>query len=532
MSFFLEPNDYWHNQHADRAVNFINGLTHTKGKFAGYRFDLRKWQEAVIREIFGKVNRHGRRIIRTVFFGTPRKNGKSELAAAVALYMLFADREIGGEVYSAAAEKDQASIIFNVAAQMARNNAHLKKRTKFIDSQKRMVVQKTGSIYRAISSDAHTKHGFNSSGIMFDELHAQQNRDLWDVLATSTGAREQPLTFSPTTAGYDRHSICYEQYDYAKRIMAGEIEDETFLPVIWETPKDADWTDENIWHGCNPALGDFLSLEALRSAFKRAKDSPAYENTFRRLHLNQWTAQDVRWMPMDAWESCGRKIFTEENFIARPCYGGLDLASTTDVAAFALVFPPVPGDDFFYALCYFWIPEDGIQLKRHKDKSLYQAWVNTGHMVATPGNVIDYQYIINEIKRLSVKFDIQELAFDRWGATKIIQDLEEIGFTVDPKGRGKKLIQFGQGFQSMSAPTKELLNLVLSRKIEHRNNPVLKWMADNMIVRTDPAGNIKPDKGKSSEKIDGMVALIMGLDRALRHQDHKSVYETRGVRVL
>lgn len=507
---------------ADKAVRFIEHLKHTKGKWAGVPFTLLPWQrDEIIRPLFGTLRPDGTRQYRTCYCEIPKKNGKSELAAGVALKLLFADKEPGAEIYSAAADRDQASIVFNVAAQMVRQNSALMDRCKIIDSQKRIVVHKTASFYRVLSSDAFTKHGFNVHGVIFDELHAQPNRELWDVLTLGAGdARTQPLIFAITTAGYDRNSICWEQHEYALKVLKGIIEDPTFLPVIYAAEETDDWEDEAVWRKANPSLGHILDIERIREAYHKAKETPALQNAFRRLRLNQWTQQETRWVDISAWDATAGSV-VPENLVGRRCYAGLDLASTTDIAALVLVFPEDDGS--FAVLARFWIPEENMRERVKRDRVPYDVWVRQGLIHATPGNVIDYGAIKHTIKALATEFEIEEIAFDRWGAVQISQDLDAEGFTMVP---------FGQGFASMSGPTKELLNLVLSKKLRHGGHPVLRWMADNMVVKQDPAGNVKPDKAKSTQKIDGMVALIMALDRAMRHQNVGSVYDERGIRTL
>jgi len=511
----------FNEQAAERAVKFIeNYLTHTKGKWAGVRFELEPWQHNIISPLFGTLNDDGSRQYRTAYVEIPRKNGKSELGAAIALKLLFADNEPGAEIYSAAADRDQAAIVFNTAAQMVRQNKKLAKRCKIIDSQKRIVMPATGSFYRAISADAHTKHGFNAHGVIFDELHAQPNRELWDVLTTSGGTRTQPLIFAITTAGYDRNSICWEQHDYAQKIIDGVIEDPTFLPVIYAAGPEDDWKDEATWHKANPALGTFRGINEMRAMAKKGEQIPALQNTFRRLYLNQWTQQEDRWLDLAAWDATAGTV-TLEDLQGRPCFGGLDLASTTDIAAFVLVFPM--DDGAFVVLPHFWIPRDNMHDRINRDRVPYDVWVRQGFITATEGNVIDYAAIRQHIERISEFYNIKEIAFDRWGAVQLTTELGYAGFTVIP---------FGQGFASMSPPTKELLTLVLSKRLIHGGNPVLRWMADNLVVKQDPAGNIKPDKSKSTEKIDGMVALIMALDRATRHQEQDCVYNSKELFVI
>ena len=503
---------------AQRAVDwFPRYLTHTKGRWAGSPFELLDWQKDIIGKIFGTVREDGTRQYRRVYVEVPKKQGKSEIGAGIALRLLFADNEPGAEIYSAAADRDQASIVFNVAAAMVRNNPALSSRCKIIDSTKR-IIHNNGSFYRVLSAEAHTKHGFNVHGVIFDELHAQPDRSLYDVLTVGSGdARKQPLFFFITTAGYDRNSICWEVHEYARKVRDGIIEDSSFLPVLYYADDDDDWTSEKTWAKCNPSLGVTIDIESVREACKMAQETPALENTFRQLRLNQWVKQESRFLPMRHWDAC--PPLTDLDLDGEEMYCGLDLASTTDIAALVLVHPNEDGT--FDVIPKFWIPEDSLKERSRHDASAYEGWIKCGAMEATPGNVIDYNYIRQTVTDLSEQYQIREIAYDRWNATQLVRDLEDDGATMVP---------FGQGFVSMSAPTKELLNLVLAHRIRHGGHPVLRWMADNMVVRKDPAGNLKPDKEKSTEKIDGMVALIMALDRAMRHEgEGASIYETRGL---
>jgi len=508
-------------EQADRAVRFIESLTHTKGKWAGVPFSLYPWQrDDIVRPLFGNLREDGTRQYRKAYIEIPRKNGKSELAAAVALKLLLSDGEPGAEIYGAAKDSDQAALVFNVAARMVRQSSRLSAATKIVDSQKRIVFPKQGSFYRAIPADAGGSHGFDASGIVFDELHTQPNRELWDVLTTSTGSRRQPLVFAITTAGYDRNSICYEQHDYAEKVLNAVIDDPSYFAFIRSAPDAADWQDEEVWARANPALGEFRNIEEMRDFAREAAQVPAKQNTFRRLYLNQWTQQADRWLDLSAWDASAG-VVDAANLAGRRCYAGLDLASTTDIAALTLVFPPTAEDGDFQVLPFFWIPAGNIADRERRDRVPYSQWIGQGLIDATPGDVIDYSAIRLKLEALRERYNIREIAFDRWGATQLAQELDAAGATVIP---------FGQGFASMSPPTKELMNLVVSRRLRHGGHPVLRWMADNMVVKQDPAGNLKPDKSKSTEKIDGMVALVMALDRATRHKT--SVYETRGISVL
>ena len=449
----------------------------------------------------------------------------SELAAAVALLLCCGDGEERAEVYGCAADRQQASIVFEVAADMVRMCPALGKRVKILASQKRMVYLPTNSFYQVLSAEAYSKHGFNIHGVVFDELHTQPNRKLFDVMTKGSGdARMQPLYFLITTAGTDTQSICYETHQKAKDILEGRKIDQTFYPVIYGAKEDEDWTDSEVWKRSNPSLGITVGIDKVQAACDSARQNPAEENSFRQLRLNQWVKQSVRWMPMDKWDACAAPV-NAEALEGRVCYGGLDLSSTTDVTAFVLVFPPTDEDESFAVLPYFWIPEENIDLRVRRDHVPYDVWQKQGFLQTTEGNVVHYGFIEKFIEELGEKYNIREIAFDRWGAVQMVQNLEGMGFTVVP---------FGQGFKDMSPPTKELMKLTLEKKIAHGGHPVMRWMADNIFIRTDPAGNIKADKEKSTERIDGVIALIMALDRAIRcgNDTSASVYDERGILVF
>lgn len=517
---------YFDEKAAQVAVAFFERLlVHSKGEWAGKPFKLQEWQkEEVIRPLFGwKRNIDNSRRYRRGYIEIPRKNGKSTLASGIGLYLLFADDEPGAEIYSAAADRDQASIVFDEAKSMVEASPQLSGRAQVY--KKAIVVPGTRSSYKVLSADAYTKHGLNAHGIIFDELHAQPNRDLWDVLTTSTGARRQPLVVSITTAGFDRNSICWEQHEYAQQVLDNVIDDPTFFAFIAAASEKDDWQDPAIWRKANPSLGVTVKEEYMEGEARRALQTPAYQNTFRRLHLCQWTQQETRWLSLEAWDK--NKMPVEESLLkSAPCYGGLDLASTSDIASFVLDFPSEPGESEQHSwLPFFWIPKDNLVERARKDRVPYDAWARDGLVRVTDGNVIDYSIIVRDIIALGEIFDIKEIAFDRWGAFQVSQQLEGAGFTM---------VGFGQGFISMSPPTKELLRLVLDGKLAHGNNVVLRWMADNLVVTSDAAGNVKPNKEKSREKIDGIVAGLMALDRAVKHGGNagKSIYETRGMVTL
>ncbi|WP_427901865.1 terminase TerL endonuclease subunit [Megasphaera elsdenii] len=449
------------------------------------------------------------------------KTHNSELAAAIALYLLYADNEPSAEVYGAACDRNQASIVFDVARQMVEMSPALLRRSKIRSAGKRIINYRNAGFYQVLSAETGTKHGLNVSGLVFDEIHAQPNRKLYDVLTKGSGdAREQPLFFIITTAGNDKNSICYELHTKALDLMQGRKKDYTFYPVVYGLGVDEDWTDEANWYKANPSLGHTIKIERVREAYQNAIENPAEENVFKQLRLNIWTSASIRWIPEQVYDK-GNLPINLEFLRGRMCYGGLDLSSTSDITALVLAFPPRRDDEKYVLLPFFWLPEDTLELRCRRDHVLYDVWQKQGFIQTTEGNVIHYGFIEKFIEHLGETYNIREIAYDRWNATQMVQNLEDMGFTMVP---------FGQGFKDMSPPSKELFKLLMEGNIIHGGNPVLKWMAGNVVMRQDPAGNIKPDKEKSVEKIDGIVASIMALDRCIRNgTGGGSVYDERGV---
>lgn len=449
------------------------------------------------------------------------KTHNSELAAAIALYLLYADNEPSAEVYGAACDRNQASIVFDVARQMVEMSPALLRRSKIRSAGKRIINYRNAGFYQVLSAETGTKHGLNVSGLVFDEIHAQPNRKLYDVLTKGSGdAREQPLFFIITTAGNDKNSICYELHTKALDLMQGRKKDYTFYPVVYGLEADEDWTDEANWYKANPSLGHTIKIERVREAYQNAIENPAEENVFKQLRLNIWTSASIRWIPEQVYDK-GNLPIDLDSLRGRMCYGGLDLSSTSDITALVLAFPPRNDDEKYILLPFFWLPEDTLELRCRRDHVLYDVWQKQGFIQTTEGNVIHYGFIEKFIERLGETYNIREIAYDRWNATQMVQNLEDMSFTMVP---------FGQGFKDMSPPSKELFKLLMEGNILHGGNPVLKWMAGNVVMRQDPAGNIKPDKEKSVEKIDGIVATIMALDRCIRNgTGSSSVYDERGV---
>ena len=514
---FMLKTSHYDKDAADFVVAFIEQLKHTKGEFYKQPFELIDWQEKIIRDIFGTLKPDGYRQFTTAYIEVPKKCGKSELAAAVALYMLCADGEHRAEVYGCAADRDQASLVFDVACDMVRLCPALERRCNIRPSTKSINFEMTNSRYKAVSADVAGKSGINVSALIFDELWVQKDRKFFEMMTVGTSdARKNPLHFIITTAGNDTNTICYELHQKALDILEGRKRDPTFYPVIYGAALDEDWTDPKVWKKANPSLGITIGIDKVKAACDSAQQNPAEENAFRQLRLNQWVKQAIRWMPMDKWDACAFPV-DPEALEGRECYGGLDLSSTTDLSAFVLVFPPSEDDDKYIVLPHFWVPEETLDLRVKRDHVPYDLWLKQGLINVTEGNVIHYAYIEKVIEQLGERYNIREIGFDRWGAVQMVQNLEGMGFTVVP---------FGQGFKDMSPPTKELMKLTLEQRIAHGGHPVLRWNMDNVFIRTDPAGGIKMDKAKSTEKIDGAVAMVMALDRAIRNEGSSgSVYD-------
>ena len=513
---------YFDEEAADRAVAFIEThIRHCKGDLAGKLFILETWQkDDLIRPIFGwKHKDTGLRKYRTVYCEIARKNGKSSLGAAIGLYLLFADSELGSEIFSCAGDRAQASIIFDLAKRMILQDPMLSSKAKVFRNS--ITFPQKGNTYKVLSSDASLQHGHNPNGILFDELHTQKSRELYDTMITGTGARTQPLLFTMTTAGSSKTdgNICWEVHDYAQKVKEGIIIDETFLPLIYAAEEGDDIQDIETWRKANPNLGISISEEYLHNEAKRASELPSYENTFKRLHLNQWTTSISKWISDSVWMENYEDIDLE-TLKGKKCWGGLDLASTMDLSSLVLYFPMEDQKDV--VLVYFWCPEDSAEIRGRKYKLPYDEWIANEYIKATPGNVQDYEYIRQDINTIIEDYDLQSIAFDRWNSSQLIIQLSQQD--------GIPMSQFGQGFKSMSAPSKELEKLVLKKEINHLNNPVLRWQCENIQLQTDPAGNIKINKQKSSEKVDGMIALVMAIGEMMTDETPgESIYNERGI---
>jgi phage terminase large subunit-like protein len=513
---------------AKKAIAFFALLKHSKGEWARKTIVLEPWQQFHLWVLFGWRRADGTRRFRTSYLEVARKNGKSTMAAGVGLYMLVADGEPGAEVYTGATKRDQARIIHAEAVRMVKQSPALRNSlTLYKDN---IHDTKAFSKFEPLGKDSKTMDGLNVHGGIIDELHAHPDGDLWDVLETATGSRRQPLMYAITTAGNNptTASVCFQFHDYTEKALSGVVEDDAFFGTIYsldidpETRKTEDWEDEAVWIKANPNLDVSKKRADMQDQARRVKEMPARLNSFLQKHLNLWVSQAIKWLNMDYWNACNQPL---PNLSGRQCYSGLDLSSTIDITAEVKVFPPLDDDEPYWILPTFWVPEDRIWERSKRDRVPYEAWLRQGHILATPGNAVDYDFIVANIEADSKIYDIKEIAFDRWGAFQLSQSLSNEGFTMVP---------FGQGYASMSAPAKELEAKIMKANIAHGGHPVLRWMADNVVTIKDPAGNIKPDKSKSREKIDGIVGTIMALDRAIRNEGTQrgSVYEERGLTII
>lgn len=526
---FHDAGNSWFDAKAARdAIAFFSEcIRHVEGALAGQPFILERWQQAIVANLFGwkivdAVGREVRRYRECLIY-VGRKNGKTPLVAALALYVFFCDDEPGAQCYVAAGEREQAGMLFRQMKGMVEQEPELAARCKpyggnaAAGQSKSLVREEDGSFVRVISADADTKHGGTTHLAIIDELHVQPNRDLVDVLRSSLSSqnRKQPLLVYLTTADYSRESICNEVHERACKVRDGIISDPAFLPVVYEASRDDDWTDEAVWARANPNLGVSKSLDYMRRECQLAKENPAQQNTFLRLDLNIKTQQDQRCIPMDQWEACGygadarewRRRMLEE-LAGRRCAAGVDLGSVADLTACALLFGT--DADGYDVLPFFWAPQKGAEKRQKRDGVPYIGWANAGFITLTDGNETDYQFVRRDINALADRFTIYTIAADRlFQGAQLCQDLIRDGHHV---------LAFGQGYQSMAAPTRRFLELVHAGKLRHGNNPVLKWMASNTASESD--GEIlKFSKKKSTERIDGIIGTAMALGVAMQEPE-------------
>jgi len=513
---------------AERVRRFIETeCTFSKGEWARQKFKLLPWQwKEIIRPLFGTVNGKELRKYRTVYCEIPKKNGKTEICAAIALYMLTYDGEEGAEVYIAAADREQAGLTYMAASAMVRNSAKMSRHLKCLDSRKRIVYHKTKSFLQVLSSESYTKHGLSPSCVIVDEIHAQPNDELFNTLTAGTDyARKQQVVLIITTAGiFDKNSIWWRLRTKAQQVKAGIVEDPRFLPVLYlADPEKDDPADEELWKRVNPSLGQIFTLDKIRQDYHEAKQNPVDFQNFKRFRLNIPIRQLSKWMPMEKWDSCSAEV-DMSSLVGRKCYGGLDLSLKLDMTAFVMVFAPAEGDDTYDILCKFYCPEEGIILRSKRDRVNYDIWQQRGFLTATPGETVDYGFIEKDILELVKKYEITQIGFDPWKATSTYNRImAELNPTNDDKGF--QMVEVRQGAKSMHEPAQDLLVNVMNGKIRHGGNPILRWNMDNLVMRADANENLAPDKSKAVERIDGGVALIMSWGRMLFGKEVKSAYE-------
>jgi phage terminase large subunit-like protein len=514
------------------AVEFIDCLTHT-GDYNGVKFALRPWQESMVRNLFGTLRPDGSRRYTRAFWALPRKQGKTELAAAILLYLLLGTGRRGQQLYSASGDRDQAALIFRAAAEMIRNDPELESVCHVYDGYKRIVCEPLGSFYQALSSDAPRKHGLRPSAIIFDELHVLPNRDLFNALTTAFGATREPLTIMITTAGHDRTSLCYEQWKYAEGVRDGLIDDPTFYPVIYAADPEDDWTSEEVWHKAMPGLGDFCEIEFVRQECKRAQQLPAYENIFKQLLLNLWTEQALRWLSTEAWARCGGPKFVEADLYGESCYAGFDAGVVGDMSVYVMVFP-IEGDERRYrVLAHGWVPERGRWRDEPRNRDRYEDWHRRGYLTYTKGTTTDHQAIEDWIADVHLgitrdpdtTFPLILLLADKAYCNQLVTNLYN---------RHKLPIEgLPQTPARLNEPMRLLEELVISGRIEHGDNPILSWNVANAVMHKNSAGLMELDKEQATERIDGLAALIDALKGVTSAPDsEQSVHAEEGVLLL
>ncbi len=509
---------YFDRKSAQRAIGFIEKLKHTKGEWAGQRFKLEPWQQFVLWNIFGWRNADGTRRFRYAYIEIARKNGKTALSAGVGLYMLFADGEARAEVYSAATVKDQAKICFADAVEIVKNTDLRNYLTPYRNS---IVYELKGGTMKPLSSDYGVHDGLNPSCGIIDEFHAHKDSGMFDVIKSAFGARRQPLMFIITTAGFNKNGACYAYRDNVIKVLRGVNQDDSLFGIIYTLDSNEEWDNPKMWIKSNPNLGVSLSADYLADQVKDAKNRPEAVRNVMTKNVNLWVDAERTWILDEMWQKCAGTTGLKELEDCE-CWGGLDLSNVSDITAFVLLFHE---NDRFQLLPMFWIPEDKMQEKIRKENINYDKWIQQGYIKVTSGNVIDYDFVKADILQTVQNYDLKSSAYDRWNSSQTIIDLQNEGMTCNP---------FGQGYGSMSAPSKEFEKLVLTEKIEHFGNPVLRWMLASTLIKTDPAGNIKPDKSKSTQKIDGIVASIMALGEWMTAQanEDNDPYNNRGMLTL
>lgn len=501
----------------ERVRKFFGLLQHSKGKFAGQAFELLPWQHAALGSLLAWKRADGRRRFTEAMIEVPRKNGKSTMLAGLLLYLLLADDEPGAEIYCCASSRDQAAIVGDAAREMIRGNPLLASSVQVF----RNTMQYAGKKLEILSSDAPTKHGRNPSAVVFDELHTfdENGRELHSTMTSGMGMRTQPLKIAITTAGHNRNSLAYEMHNHAEKVRDGILDDYSFLPVLYGAPVDADWTSPKVWRAANPSLGVTVTEEFLQAECDKAKELPAYSTTFRTLYLNQWVESRKTWISAASWAECAEEGISEDSLAGREAWLGLDLSSHLDLSSLAVVVPRE--DESVAVLSYSWCPSEGIRRRSRTDRVPYDVWAEQGWLSPTAGQVIDHSAIVARIRTLCQRFRVRRIAYDPWSATQMATQLADEGL---PMGEVR------QGYRSLSEPSKKLEGLILQRKLRHGGNPLLAWSVSCACIEVDPAGNIKPSKRTSTERIDPIAALVTAIAGWMYggEQSGPSVYEEPG----
>jgi phage terminase large subunit-like protein len=524
---FLEDiersNGDWPFALSDKANIFcraIERMPHVHGTWSSPNIILEPWQCFIVVNVLGWVHKKTLlRRFRTVYIEVPRKNAKSTLTSTIALCMLALDGEPGAECYSAATTRDQAKRVFEDAQNMAKRMPEFRAKFGVQVNARNINVLKTASKFEALSAEGSTLDGLNIHFAGIDELHAHKTRMVYDVLETATGARQQPLLWSITTAGSNQAGICYEQRSYLTKILDNVTEDDTYFGTIYTIDEGDDWVDPEIWKKANPNYDVSVKPDDLKRLCKKATQMPSAQNTFLTKRLNIWVNADEAWMDMRSWEKCGDSKLSIEDFKGEKCWVSLDLASKIDIAAMVQLFER---DNHYYAFCHFYLPEEALE---NPSNSQYSGWERTGRIITTPGPMIDFDEIEDDLLRIKSEFQVIEVPYDPFQATQLATRMEKRGFR-------DKMIEVGATVKNFSEPMKELEALVLDGRFHHDCDPVLTWMVSNVVCHRDKKDNIYPNKERPENKIDGVVAILMALNREIRHRSQTSIYSTEGIKTI
>lgn len=514
----FSPAKAWH------IIQYIERFfVHIKGPLAQQPILLDPWQKFWTAVLYGWRKSNGLRRYSRGYEEVARKNGKSTWKGPQGAYLFSMDGEIGAEVYAVATTRSQAMTVFKPAfdniKRWRRRSPGVARSFKVFDGLNQEKVTLDTSVFQPLPANAENLDGLNPSAILFDELHAQKTRDVWDVMETALGARAQPLLSAITTSGFILDGICTELRSYLVSILEGQRTDDSFFGYVYTLDVGDDPFDPANWIKANPGLGKSKTLDYMQSMARKAAALPSARANFYTKDLNIWCGGAENWFDMTVWDKCGQR-FDPKRLIGRPCFGGLDLASTRDLTALALVFPPSDGITAWHVLVWHWCPQDKIDNESADDAANYKDWQRGGSLTATPGNVTDYGPVKEKIREVAGLYALQELGFDRWNALQIINELLEDGLPM---------VEVPQNTGGMYPGSKKLEELVYGGQLRHGGNPVLRYCASNVALLFDSNGNFRPDKKKSKEngRIDGIVATVMALSRAVSTQPEvKSFWET------